>query len=242
MSHGHRFFRPDLITQSPVALTGDEARHAVKALRIREGDTATLMDGQGSIRPYSVRSVRRDGLLLEALSDCEIHPPPRVRPFMILGAPEIKALEESLLHAIELGLYGLMVVQAERSPFPVSFYEGKKERLLKIAASAIKQSGNPFLPAISFHEELSDALKSAPRAGFLLDQSGRQLLPDEAVEGDVGLAVGPEGDFTGSEKDELESAGYRKISLSANTLRVETAALAAVSLITSRGLFSGSGD
>ncbi len=57
--------------------------------------------------------------------------------------------------------------------------------------------------------------------------------------GEIGLAVGPEGDFTEGEKRMLEEAGYARLSVSSNTLRVETAVLAALSLVTCPGFFSG---
>lgn len=239
MSHGQRFFRPDALDGDSFFLSGDEARHATRVLRIREGDRVTLMDGRGSTREFSVICAGREGLEIKAASEAVRAPLPAVRPHLILGAPDMKALEEALLHAVELGMFRMALVQTERSPSPIRAYEARTERFMKIAASAIKQSGNPFLPEISFHRHLSEALGTAPEKGYVLDQKGNPVNAALLLTGEIGLAVGPEGDFTEGEKRMLEEAGYARLSVSSNTLRVETAVLAALSLVTCPGFFSG---
>ena len=240
MSHGQRFFRPDALDEDSLFLSGDEARHAVRVLRIREGDRVTLMDGRGATREFSVAGAGREGLEILAASDTVKTPLPAVRPHLILGAPEMKAFEEALLHAVELGVFRVALTRTERSPSPIRVYEARSERLRKIAVSAIKQSGNPFLPEIRYYRDLEEALKEARGKGLLLDQNGSPPAAELPVSGDVGLAVGPEGDFTDAEKSAIEEAGYRRMSVSSKTLRVETAVLAAVSMVTCPGLFSGS--
>ena len=48
------------------------------------------------------------------------------------------------------------------------------------------------------------------------------------------LAVGPEGGFTASEQELADRTGWLAISLSVNTLRIETAGLAGCGLVRAR--------
>lgn len=236
MSHGHRFYRPEGLNEEIVGLDGDEARHAARVLRLKEGDRVTLMDGVGGTRDYKVRELTRSGISIEASSDAVISEVPIVRPFLLLGAPDHKALEELLLHAVELGLWRLALVEAKRSPAPIEQFMRRRDRLCKIAVAGIKQSGNPFAPEISFHDDLVDALTPAPARGFIADPEGQALRRlDGGFEGDIAACVGPEGDFTPEEKELIGEKGYLKVSLAPFTLRVETAVLAVLSAFTSQG-------
>jgi 16S rRNA (uracil1498-N3)-methyltransferase len=238
MSHGRRFYFPTALHDETVRLSGEEARHAVKVLRIKSGDDVTIMDGRGRERNYRVTAVIKDELVIEEISEILTFPPPALKPFLLLGAPDMKVLDECLLHATELGLFHLALTKVSHSPLSLDFYFKRQERLNKIAVSGMKQSGNPFLPGISFHNNLEEALKILPKTGFLFDKDApRLVVAGSGIKDDICLCVGPEGDFSPEEKQKLEAAGFKTVSLAPYTLRVETAVLAALSQITSPVVF-----
>ncbi|MCX7830534.1 MAG: RsmE family RNA methyltransferase, partial [Acidobacteria bacterium] len=142
---------------------------------------------------------------------------------------EISALEEALLHCSELGLWKFCPVLTKHSAIKFELIEKKLERLQKIAISAIKQSGFPFLPEIAVFDDLNKALNSLPNQGFLFSQEAKKWFLDfKDFKSEITLAVGPEGDFSEEEKNLFEKFGYQKAKLSENTLRVETAAITAL--------------
>jgi 16S rRNA (uracil1498-N3)-methyltransferase len=237
MSHNHRFYLPSALQDESVRLSGEEARHAVKALRIKTGEDVTLMDGRGRERVYRVTAIIKDELVIETIAEIITFPSPKVRPVLILGAPDVKALDDCLLHATELGLFHIAVTKASHSPLSIDYYLKREERLGKIAVSAIKQSGNPHLPIITFHNSIDDALKTAPKEGLLFDKEGPDFRIDSRFEGEVALCVGPEGDFSNEEKELMQALGYKMASLGPYTLRVETAAQAAISRLLSPAAF-----
>jgi 16S rRNA (uracil1498-N3)-methyltransferase len=237
MSHGNRFYLPSALQDETARLSGEEARHAVKALRIKCGDEVTIMDGRGRQRDYRVTAAIKDELVIESISEILTFPAPAVRPVLLLGAPDMKVLDECLLHATELGLFHLALTKVSHSPLSIDFYLKRQERLNKIAISGMKQSGNPFLPKISLHDDLEDALKIVPPKGFLFDRDAPRFEHSSEIKGEICLCVGPEGDFSMEEKEKLQVLGFRRASLATYTLRVETAALAALSQITSPAVF-----
>jgi len=242
MSHGHRFYLPGLILEEAPALSGDEARHAAKVLRLREGDSVTLMDGKGMTRKYLVNALRPGEVALTAAEPPFRAPLPSARPFLLLGAPDPKALEELLPHAVELGAFHIAIARSERSQFAIGHFERRRERLEKIVISGLKQSGNPFLPRITFHGDIESALEPAPTLGYLLDRDAPPLPRDVVSRGEFTICIGPEGDFSPGEKKVFENRGLRRVSIAPYTLRVETAVLAALSVFTSLAGVSGSWD
>lgn len=133
----------------------------------------------------------------------------------------------------------------------------KRERLEAIALSAMKQSIKAYLPAIEEPVELlgfasglasdSNALKMIAYCGPGDKKSIRKRLeeyaavrkspvkesPDAAQEEkpEIIIMIGPEGDFSEREIEAARQAGFLPITLGESRLRVETAALAAVSEI-----------
>ena len=68
---------------------------------------------------------------------------------------------------------------------------------------------------------------------FLAAPGGDPMPPDHSAER-VAICIGPEGGFSGVEVEDLVRAGARLLSLGPNILRIETAAVVAVSIIQSR--------
>jgi 16S rRNA (uracil1498-N3)-methyltransferase len=79
---------------------------------------------------------------------------------------------------------------------------------------------------------IDDALVNAPAAGsrFVLDASG-QPIGRASFTAPVMLAVGPEGGIEPDELERLRGARFRPVSLGANVLRFETAAIAALAIV-----------
>ncbi len=215
-------------------LADPELAHQLGAvLRLGPGQRVTLLDGRGG---WTLAT-------LAALSDCEavaepdgpLHRtgPPPLRPHLLVGAPDPAALDAVVEHAVELGAWALAVSVTVRSQVPRVALERRRERWEALARSGLKQSGNLFLPELSLHDGIEAALEALPARGWLFQQAAEPFAAG-AHDGDVLLAVGPEGDFTDGEREALLRHGLRPAALSSHTLRVETAALAALAAVTLR--------
>jgi 16S rRNA (uracil1498-N3)-methyltransferase len=110
--------------------------------------------------------------------------------------------------------------------------ELKLDRLEKITISALKQSGQAWLPQL---DELTDypAFVAAlePSTSFIahLAEGERTALSQVADQGaNCCILIGPEGDFTPAEIDAALQRGICPVTLGSSRLRTETAALAGV--------------
>jgi 16S rRNA (uracil1498-N3)-methyltransferase len=144
--------------------------------------------------------------------------------------------------ATELGVDHIIAYQADRSVVRVksgSDAERKLTRFTKVAESAAAQSRQTTVPVISLALTASDLMgQFLP----LVESSDLTLLcslSESAVPinqvcrkgSRVHLLIGPEGDFTSQELSRFDSAGSIHVSLGANVLRAETAAIASMAMV-----------
>ena len=126
----------------------------------------------------------------------------------------------------EIGVGEISLIQTKNA-------ERKKirmERLEKKALSALKQSGNPFLPKLNGLKAIDHFLSENHSHKKLIAHvhSGQSYIGDSIDPGeDVLILIGPEGDFTKTEIDFALKNGFQPVSLCSNILRTETAGLMA---------------
>lgn len=129
---------------------------------------------------------------------------------------------------VEIGINRIVPVRCARSERK----EIKRERLEKIAVSAMKQSLKATLPEITEMMPIAEALRSfdAPQKymGYCDDNVERKLFAKQYQPNvDVIILIGPEGDFSPAEVQAAISAKYVPVTMGDNRLRTETAALVA---------------
>ncbi len=227
------FYVPQLQTKQPFALPADEARHCLKVLRKKLGDTVHVTDGLGHLYLAEVVADRYEDCQLQVL-----HPiaDETARPYKltIAVAPthDGDRLEWFIEKATELGIDAIQLVITART----ERFKYKAERLQKILTGALKQSGRATLPVLGEPQEWTDFIKAS--AGFKGKKliaacfGERKTLAELYTTGeDVLVMIGPEGDFTPEEVDAAVQSGFQPVTLGAARLRVETAALAVVQTI-----------
>jgi 16S rRNA (uracil1498-N3)-methyltransferase len=108
----------------------------------------------------------------------------------------------------------------------------KTERLNRIALSAMKQCGRPFLPKILSPQPLTSISWPSGQSYWATCDGERMLLRqsliDDGPPAEINIFIGPEGDFTPEETSWALSHKVHLISLGPWRLRSETAALVAL--------------
>ena len=226
--------------REPWLLTGPEARHLSRVLRLGPGDVVRCIDGQGRIGEFTVRTAAKNRVELEPLS---VRETPEPSPRVVLALGWTKGLRRGWLleKSVELSAAELWFWQTAHSQGRVP-KEPKEAWEAKLMAGA-KQCGNPRLPILKTLpggvDQLIEMGAGFP-AKFLLHEdrdAGAPLTPgDISGSGDVLCVLGPEGGFAPDEADKLMGAGFAPVSLGPGVLRWETAALLAL------GLFWWGGD
>ncbi|MBN1943777.1 MAG: 16S rRNA (uracil(1498)-N(3))-methyltransferase [Phycisphaerae bacterium] len=221
------------LSAGEVSLPADEARHALKVLRLRVGSEVEVFDGRGG---WAVGEISRAGRSDVAVQVEQVHQaePLRTRVHVAFAVPKGKRLDWLLEKATELAAAALQPIRFERSVAGgEELSDATRDRWWSHCIAAAKQSGLAWLPALHDPTPLSVFLRQntealclvgdiTPDASSLKDVlSNRQPPPEDVI-----LLIGPEGGFTPAEQDAIRTAGYRPVRLGATTLRIETAAAA----------------
>ncbi len=221
-----RFFYSDDIIDSKVHFSAEECQHLLKSMRVREGDILHVLDGKGNTytcvaSDVSKRSVQ--ALVQSSQRHEKVH---SLLTIAIAPTKNVSRFETFVEKATELGVDGIIPLVSRRSEKS----KIKKERLHRIAVSAIKQSGNPFLPDISGPQSFEDLMKMENNFDqkFIAhcNTAGLPLLKDRMQHNGHHLVlIGPEGDFTMDEVELAKRTGCEEISLGKRRLRTETAGI-----------------
>lgn len=210
-------------------LTGDEARHAVKVLRLREGERIRLVDGHGNAFLSAIVKIVSEHEVHVKIIEKTDSADPQAHIALAVAIPRPQRMDFLVEKAVEIGAAEIYPLVFERTPRRLS---GKTVRWRKIAISAMKQCGRASLPTIHEPRNLEVFMDfvgefESRYVAHLLD--GKPLLSYNLSNKAV-IAVGPEGGFTEAEMDMLIENGFQKFSLGRRVLRVETAAIVALSL------------
>ena len=226
------FFDPHLDpTATTAELDADEARHALKVLRLDVGDTIRVTDGRGNLCTCRLVSAdrRRCTLTLRTEhveSDCGRLP---YRLTMAVAPTKnIDRFEWFLEKATEVGISEIIPLETSHSERRTL----KAERAEKVIAAAMKQSLKCFCPQLRPMTTFAELL-AIPYGGrkFIAhcDSTGeRRFLGDVLHAGeDAMVLIGPEGDFSPEEIAAALSHGFEPVTLGHQRLRTETAAVVA---------------
>lgn len=230
-----RFFT-DTPPDEAALITGEDAQHIGRSLRMKPGEALTLCCG-GVDHECEIVSITSDSVVCRVLSKAPSPAEPAVEVTLFQALPKSDKLELIIQKAVELGVRRIAPVLTARCiSRPDERSLGKKlERWQKIALSAAKQSGRGLIPevmpVIGFEECLSQA--AALDRAFFCYEKGGESLSKLGLSGArrIGLIVGPEGGFEDGEAQAAEVMGICMTSLGRRILRCETAPLAALSAI-----------
>ena len=222
-------FAPDLTPAAATyQLSEEESKHAVRVLRLNEGDAIDLLDGRGGLYTATVADANPKRCQLRITHHETVPPRPYFTHVAVAPTKNLDRMEWFVEKAVEIGVERISFLRCARS----ERRELKLERLEKIAISALKQSGQAWLPQL---DELVDytafVASIAPETTFIahLEAGERTALAQVASAGlSCCVLIGPEGDFTPAEINLALGRGIRPVTLGASRLRTETAALAAV--------------
>ncbi len=227
---GHYLFFSDHINDTTALLVESEAQHAIKALRIRVGDTLDITDGKG--RRYSCTVVhvgrREVACRIEGTMRFERESP---QVHLYVGLPSRNAFERVVELVVPLGIDTITPLLCARSE--PNWWEKKHKqisaRMRQKAIAGMTQSLQVWETTIHAPLTLAQMLRCVSGnarlvAGFAnapsLSNVAATLTGCNQL---IGL-VGPPGGFTGEEADAFEHSNGVSVRLSAHRLRTELAA------------------
>ncbi|MDT8901963.1 16S rRNA (uracil(1498)-N(3))-methyltransferase [Anaeroselena agilis] len=222
-----------------VTITGPDARHIGRVLRLGPGAEIVVADKAGhaaravitAVEAASVQAAVRERLAAE-------HEPP-VAVTLAQGLPKGDKLEYIVQKAVELGAAAVWPLACENCTvrYDAAKQVSRRERWQKIAAEAAKQCGRDVVPAVAPVRPLADALAEAGAdTEIIMLYEGQGGEPLRAILAGGGassylLLVGPEGGFSLEEVALCRERGARVATLGPRVLRTETASLAALAIV-----------
>jgi 16S rRNA (uracil1498-N3)-methyltransferase len=235
-----RFF-VDEVRSGRAEISGDDARHLTRVLRVEAGQRYEISDNR-NVYLAEVDTARKEHVTFRTLEKLAA-PAPTVRLVLCAALIKFDRFEWMIEKATELGVSQIVPVETIRSERGLERAAHKRvERWRRIALEASQQSRRAFLPEVSEPEPLSDALSREAIYRFALDENpaARPLnaaLPATRNPQDtVAMLIGPEGGWTDEERAQFTAAAWSPVSLGPLILRAETAALAALAIVNSAWL------
>ncbi|HXL03714.1 MAG: 16S rRNA (uracil(1498)-N(3))-methyltransferase [Firmicutes bacterium] len=232
-------------------ITGRDARHITRILRMGPGDTLDIVDSAGKEYSARIRAGSEDGISLDVI--CErsgASREPSVFITILQGLPKGDKMDKVVRRNTEIGVSRFVPVITERSipRLDETARTRRVDRWRRIAEEASKQSGRQRVPdvldvvefdaAMQFVSEEKTRCRDRGRKCLILfpweletTKGVRDILKKGAGFSEVMCFIGPEGGFSHDEAENAVRHGAELCSLGPRILRTETCALVLSSII-----------
>ncbi len=229
-----RFF-VDEVRNGHAHIDGEHARHLTNVLRVEVGQKYEVSDNL-NVYLAEIESARKSDVVFKTLEKLP-QELPRVRIVLYAALVKFDHFEWMIEKTTELGVSEIVPVIAIRTERGLDRAAEKRvERWRRIALEASQQSRRAHLPEIAEAVPFASVVNVEIEHRYVLDEEGgiplAKALPQERhADNSVGLLVGPEGGWTEAERAQFVATGWTRVSMGPLILRAETAAIAAVSVI-----------
>jgi 16S rRNA (uracil1498-N3)-methyltransferase len=231
-----RYYYPKpLETGDTIFLQDQEFHHLIHVMRGREGDPVEIVNGMGQLAQGAIQKIEKKKAAL-SLTSVFSQNPPETTIILAQGIPRQNRLDFIAEKCTELGMTELWLFPATKSE-KKEFSENQLERVKGITVAAMKQCGRLHLPQIKLMPPLKqwrgedaflmffgDTSTNAPQ--FLSAWGSINSQTKQAL-----FCIGPESGLTEEEEATLRGIGAHGVSLHPNILRTDTAAIAAMTLL-----------
>lgn len=236
-------FSPQSGHPTHAALTGEQAVHLARVLRAQPGQIFDVV-ANGFLHRAEIASVSDSEVAFTLLEELESDAALPIH--LLLAVFKFDRFEWAIEKATELGVARITPILARRSEKHLAQAAARRvERWRRIALESAKQSRRTDVPETAEPSMLPDALARETASLRILLSEAEQSLPlhaalSHAVDGErtsrngqLALAVGPEGGWTPEEMLLFTQHAWTHVTLGPRILRAETAAIAAIAIASS---------
>ena len=235
------FIKQSKITSTKIFITGSDAAHIKKVLRMEPGDRIWLFDGRGFEYEAMIENLLAGSIEVSItkrfLSASE-------SPVQIIAAQALlkdKKMDILARQLTEIGITKLIPFTSIRSvPRPdKKRLSERRKRWEKIAIEALKQCRRGHVTEIGETITFNDVIKIDDECDLKIVFWENESKPiSDAVQQvhdrhyrKILAVLGPEGGFTEKEIEDARACGFVTASLGPRILRAETAAVAACTIL-----------
>ncbi len=236
MTEPRFFVTPDAIQGEQVRFSPAQSRQIARVLRLPSAAVVFVLDNAGSL--YTVRLTRvhpRETLgVIVDVQPAGNEPPISITLYQALLKGD--RMDWVFQKGTEIGISCFVPMVTERT---VVRRTAKRARWERIVQEAAEQCRRAYIPEIKAVVPFPDALDAARGAELALIAHNGAEVPSwrdilrawTAPPTSVALLIGPEGGFTDAEVAAALARGIQAAHLGPRTLRAETAALVAATLL-----------
>jgi 16S rRNA (uracil1498-N3)-methyltransferase len=237
------------IKDNRISITNEKAHYITSVLRCKKGDELTIFDGKGGCFRTTILKIDRREVITEVIERIPCDTESSINIVLVQGLLKGQKMDMVIQKTTELGVKEIMPVITERSQLRET---RKITRWRKIAEEASRQSGRGVVPIvhepfdfkkffskqtfINYPPQSPLTKRGIKGVGFIFYEEGGMKISDAVSSliphpSSLFVFIGPEGGFTKEEITLAEEKGLLVTSLGKRTLRAETAAISAVTLV-----------
>jgi len=227
-----RFIADNPVVDGQTAVTGDEHHHIRSVNRLKPGHPIELIDGNGNLYLAEIISVDRHQTLA-GIKEHISEPQPPVKTIIATSVLKTKTMHLLVEKLSEMGVDEIRPVIFDRTDVP--FAASMLDKWRRIAEQSLKVNKKlwctRFYPAVRPSQLVEFFSDGNVNTRLLLDIGGPKI---SAIgwQAPVLAVIGPPGDFTPHERQQLIDHRFTPLNLNPHILKTETAALSATALIT----------
>jgi 16S rRNA (uracil1498-N3)-methyltransferase len=239
----HRFFiDKGNLRENLVALSAEDAAHALRVLRLQRGDEIAVCDNEDWEYSATVAETGKNQVTVRLGAGRPLGAEPQTKITLYQGVPKAGKMEYLVQKGTEIGIscfvpvfFGRCVVKPGN--------KDKASRYERVAYEAAKQAHRGRIPRVGEAMRYEKMLEELGRHQLVLAaweeekaRSVREALTAAPHAKDIAVVIGPEGGLEPHETQAMKEAGARVITLGPRILRTETAgAVLAAMILYERG-------
>ena len=228
MSNIRLFFSKSLSLNLTDKLDKSQSHYISKVMRVKENEVFSLFNSSGE---WEAKILNNSKSLIEFKITKQLRQKENSRELWLAFSPIKSSYFNFMIQkATELGITKFLPIIFDRT----IVRKINTERLKKVVIEAVEQSNRIQVPNIEDSQNLRDFLDNCDVDLIFTDLNSKNNKVDlkKLTSKPTCIFVGPEGDFSESERDEILSyKGVQAIKINENILRSETAVISAISII-----------
>lgn len=231
-----RFFvEPEFIEENHIKITGDDARHISRSLRMAVGEEIIVCDMQGNDYNCILDEFTDSFVGAKIISKNKVKSEPPFYAHLYQALPKGEKLDYIIQKAVECGISEITTFNSERCIAKEKPNEASKlVRRQRISLEAAKQSGRGIVPKVNSTISFSQMVSEATKSDLVLfcyekatDDSLKALLNNfksqNLASPEIAIIIGSEGGFAEKEAEIAKNNGMNIVGLGKRILRTETA-------------------
>ncbi len=230
---------PEYSVGDIIEISGADALHISKTLRMKIGEKLTVTDSKSIDYLTEIDSFLSNSVYLKVvgIEKSSVESDKKISLFQALIKND--KMDTVIQKAVELGVSDIYPVAAQRSVMKLDqkSEEKKLERWNRIALEASKQCGRGIVPKVHSVVSVKECAKilSALDIKFYCYELEDKVSVKNAIKdkdfNSLGFYIGPEGGVSREEKELFDSAGVLPVTLGKLILRTETAGMAVLAML-----------